>query len=67
MSSRFNPPNRNQLANICRGDERLIRSFEQLFDATGQLTIDALNALEVRIDANEARIKTNEVLLWLSM
>ena len=74
MTERFNKPNREQLAAIAGGDNRLIRAFEQLFDAAGQLSPDALDDLGVRvtanelqITANETRIKTNEVLLWLSM
>ena len=67
MSDRFNPPTRDQLALIANGDQRALRALEQLFDSAGQLSIDALNDLAVEVAANNLRIKTNEVLLWLSM
>ena len=70
MVARFNPPTRDQLVRMAQGDERLTRALEQLFAVAGtdiagltiQVEINTLN-----IAANTARIKTNEVLLWLSM
>jgi len=70
MVDTFLPPTRDQLARVARGDERLIRAFEQLFQVAGT----DIAGLQVQVDlntagiaANAARIKTNEVLLWLSM
>ena len=74
---RFNPPTRDQLVKMARGDERLTRALEQLWNASGQDLADIqdqIDALTIRVTTNEtniianaARIKTNEVLLWLSM
>ncbi len=80
--SRFKAPTRSQLARMSRGedgkvDERLVRAFEQLWVAAGSDVPDvqdqvdanatAIVQLGVETAANAARIKTNEVLLWLSM
>ncbi len=77
MVDRFNPPTRDQLVRMARGDNRLVRALEQLFAVAGQDLVNIqnqLDALSVRVGVNEdnisdntARIKTNEVLLWLSM
>ena len=67
MSELFNPPTRNQLARMANGDQRLLRALEQLFETVGQTNNNEISALTIRVTANEVRIKTNEVLLWLSM
>ncbi len=67
MTEIIGTPTRNQLAKVANGDLRLLIALEQLFDASSQVSAGTINALEVRVSANEERIKTNEVLLWLSM
>lgn len=63
----FKAPTRDQLAMVARGDQRLLRAFEQLFRVVGGEVGDGVAELTVRVDANEVNIKSNEVLLWLSM
>ena len=84
VTERFNPPTRNQLSAVARGDQRLVRAFEQLWKAGGQGIPDEADQIEANrlaIEENAAnitfngditaentvRIKSNEVLLWLSM
>lgn len=70
MVERYNPPTRAQIARMADDDERMIRALETLFQTGGQGIPDLeerLDEIEDKVDANTARIKTNEVLLWLSM
>lgn len=55
-------PTRKELETFLK-DQRLIKAFEELFN----LVPSEFNNLEERIDANEIRSKSNEVLLWISM
>ncbi len=70
MVTRFNPPTRKQISDMANGDDRMVRALEQLWRAGGQDLSDIqaqVDALTIVVAGNTARIKTNEVLLWLSM
>lgn len=62
-------PTRAQLESMAKGDFKLLRALELLFSAPNDLTETNLRvtALESDMAAAQARIKRNEVLLWLSM
>ena len=67
MTDRFSTPTREQLARIVNGDTKLLRAFELIFFTVGQSDADRFEAIETRLDLTERDIKSNEVLLWLSM
>lgn len=67
-------PTRAELERVANGDHRLLRALERLFEVAGETTPAQLEEIKELIEQVQAdlgavtkRVKSNEVLLWLTM
>ena len=67
-------PTRAELERVANGDHRLLRALERLFEVAGEITPsqiaeikELLDQVQADLEAVTTRVKSNEVLLWLTM
>ena len=67
-------PTRAELERVANGDYRLLRALERLFEVAGELTPaqlaeirELIEQVQAELEAVTTRVKSNEVLLWLTM